>query len=169
MKCIAWALLLAFASGCAAAHGDGQSTSEPRPAPTLLIDSRGVTVPLTRAVHQIAFRPFIPSAQIAAIALIPPLGGEDSRATHGLAIEYARRGNALLLSEWPRAGFRIVMAGEDITRRPCAPVAYKTDGLMWTTRNGLLMTLQPDGAVAPTLVEREVRRLITAGACRAAG
>jgi hypothetical protein len=170
MKRIACAVLLALAAGCAGKPHDSAhaQTATPQPAATLLIESRGVAVPLTKAVHEIAFRPFIPGAQIAEIALIPPLGGEDKRETHGLAIEYANRGNALLLSQWPRAGFHIAMNGADITQRPCAPVAFKTDGLIWTTRNGLVMTLQPDGAVSPALIEREAHRLIAAGACRAA-
>jgi hypothetical protein len=169
MKIIAYAVLLALAAGCAGKPEDSaHAKTAPQPAATMLIEGRGVTVPLTEAVHQISFRPFIPSAQIAAIALIPPLGGEDRRETHGLAIEYARRGNALLLSQWPRAGFDIAVNGADIIRRPCAPVAFKTDGLIWATRNGLVMTLQPDGAVSPALVEREAHRLISAGACRTA-
>lgn len=155
--------LLAFAlcciTGCAGTHESAGVGSTPKPAATLLIEARGITTPLRDAVKQIAFRPFIPGNQIVSVALIPPLGGTDSLRSHGLAIEYASAGDALLLSEWPRAGF-------DVTRDPCAPVAYKADGYVWTTRNGLVMTLQPDGAVKPPRMRRELRRLFRAGVCR---
>ena len=152
-----FALLLLCAAGCA------HATHAPAPAPQatmpLLLDARGVRVPLESAVKQIAFRPFIPGPQIAAVALIPPLGGEDRRESHGVAIEYASAGDALVLSEWPRLGFRV-------TSSPCAPVAFKPDGLLWTTRNGLVMTLQADGTVEASRIVREAHRLLVAGACR---
>ncbi len=163
MKYAFFLLLALCAAGCASvSHGADESHETPHPAATLLIDARGVTVPFTAAVRQIAFRPLVPGSQIVAVALIPPLGGVDRRESHGLAIEYANAGDALLLSEWPRLGF-------DITRSPCAPVAYKTDGMVWTTRNGLVMTLQPDGAVPPSRVVREAFRLLRAGGCRMPG
>jgi hypothetical protein len=152
-------LALCCIEGCAAPHESAGVEATPKPAATLLIETRGVTTPLRDAVKQIAFRPFIPGNQIVSVALIPPLGGRDSIRSHGLAIEYASAGDALLLSEWPRLGF-------DVTRDPCAPVAYKADGYVWTTHNGLVMTLQPDGAVTPSHVVREVRRLFVAGVCR---
>ena len=168
MKNAIAALALLFVTACSgASHGEQQPT--PQPQPTLLAQSRGVAVPLTAAVRQIAFRPLIPGAQIAAVALIPPLGGEDSRKTHGLAIEYARGGNALLLSQWPRPKFALMVNGVDLTASPCAPVAYKTDGLLWTTRNGLVMTLQPDGSVPTPRLAREADRLMTAAGCRKKG
>ena len=167
MKIAIAALALLFVTACSgASHGERQAT--PQPQPTLLAQSRGVVVPLSAAVRQIAFRPVIPGAQIAAVALIPPLGGADSRKTHGLAIEYASGGNALLLSQWPRPGFALTVNGVDLTASPCAPVAYKTDGLLWATRNGLVMTLQPDGTAPPSRVAREAQQLIADGACGSA-
>lgn len=168
MKNAIAALALLLITACSgASHGEQQAT--PQPQPTLLIQSRGTVVPLTAAVRQIAFRPVIPGAQIAAIALIPPLGGVDSRKTHGLAIEYANSGSALLLSQWPHPGFSMTVNGVDLTGSPCAPVAYKTDGLLWTTRNGLVMTLQPDGAVSASRLAREADRLMVAAGCRKKG
>lgn len=158
MKITLFILVALGVVGCAQAH----RANTPSPAATMLAGARGVTVPLPVAVKQIAFRPVIPGAQIAAVALIPPLGGTDRRESHGIAIEYARAGDALLLSEWPRLGF-------NVTRRPCAPVAYKSGGYLWTTRNGLVMTLQSDGAVEPSRIVREVHRLLLAGACRTSG
>ena len=168
MKIAIAALALLFATACSHASGGGQQAT-PQPQPTLLIQSRGVVVPLTVAVRQIAFRPLIPGAQIAAVALIPPLGGVDSRKTHGLAIEYANGGNALLLSQWPRPAFALARNGADITVSPCAPVAFKADGLLWTTRNGLVMTLQPDGVAEASRVAREADRLMAAAGCRKKG
>jgi hypothetical protein len=159
---IALFMLLAFGLAGCVETPHAQRTQTPKPMATMLADARGVSVPLTVAVKQIAFRPMVPDAQIADVALIPPLGGTDRRESHGIAIEYARAGDALLLSEWPRLGF-------NVTRRPCAPVAYKPGGYLWTTRNGLVMTLQSDGAVAPSRIVREVHRLLRSGACRTSG
>jgi hypothetical protein len=159
MKNGVFLLVALFVTACASPHQSTETRGTPKPAPTLLIDARGVSMPLTDAVKQIAFRPFIPGNQIVSVALIPPLGGTDRRESHGVAIEYASAGDALLLSEWPRMGF-------EITRSACAPVAYKPDAYLWTTRNGLVMTLQADGAVPRSRIVREVRRLFRAGACR---
>jgi hypothetical protein len=122
-------------------------------------------MPLDRAVRQIAFRPVFPAAKLIAIAAIPGLGNDDSRRTHGIAFEYARRGDALLLSEWPVQQFRIVVGPQDLNATPCRPQAFKADGYIWTTRKGLVMTLQPDGDVPPVRVETEARRLAAGGAC----
>lgn len=161
-----FAAALFLLTACA---GAPQGREQPSPQPTLLIQSRGVVVPLTAAVQQIAFRPLIPSAQIVAVALIPPLGGVDSHKTHGLAIEYAGGGEALLLSQWPRPAFDVGSGGAAITASPCAPVAFKADGLIWTTRNGLVMTLQPDGAAPASHLVREADRLMAAAGCRKKG
>jgi hypothetical protein len=158
MKKIGTLLLALCVSACAGARAPSETKNAPTPAATLLIQARGVNVPLTEAVKQIAFRPMLPGMQIASVALIPPLGGTDSIRSHGIAMEYANSGDALLLSEWPGLAF-------DVTRGPCAPVAYRRDAYIWTTRNGLVMTLQPDGAVSPSHVLREVRRLLRAGGC----
>jgi hypothetical protein len=161
------AILLLFFTACAAKEHAAApaASSSPSATPTPLINARGVTMPLEKAVHEIAFRPFIPRAQISAFAAIPPLGGTDKRESHGLAIEYARDGHTMLLSQWPRGNFEVAIGQRDITNRPCAPVAYSADGLLWTTRNGLVMTLQPDGTVAASSIALEARRLLHAGAC----
>jgi hypothetical protein len=114
------------------------------------------------------FRPFIPSGHILQVAVIPPLNVDQQR-NHGIAIEYAANSHALLLSQWPRAGFTISVAAADVTARPCAPVAYKADGLLWATRNGLVMTLEPDGTIDASRLAREARRLLLGGACGRAG
>lgn len=163
---LASAFLLAGLALCGGCSGDRAGTTDgPRPAPTLLIESRGVTMPLADAVRKTGFSPFIPSAQIAAVAAIPPLNDDEKTREPGIAIEYEKRGDALLLSQWPRARLGITVAGVDAIRRPCAPVAYKPGGLLWTTRDGRVMTLQPDGAIAPARIARETDRLLRAGAC----
>lgn len=167
MKLRAVLLLAAFALLCACGRaGDATDARTPRPAVTLLISSRGVTMRLEQAVRKLTFAPFIPSAQIASVALIPPLSDDEDKRAPGVAIEYESGGDALLLSQWPPTTLDIAVAGFDATSRPCAPVAYKSDGLLWTTRDGRVMTLQPDGAVAPSRVAREVDRLLRAGACK---
>lgn len=165
------AALLAALTLCAACGGgkDAQTQGPQSPQPSarsLLIDSRGVVMPLADAVKTVRFVPFIPSAQIISVAVIPPLSDAAGRnAEPGLAIEYESNGDALLLSQWPRAGLHIGVGATSITSRPCAPVAYKADGLLWTTRNGRVMTLQPDGTVLASRVAREADRLLRAGAC----
>lgn len=159
-----FALALALLTGCA--HGSGSHAAQtPNPISTLLIESKGVTMPLQLAVHTLAFRPFIPGSQIVQVAVIPPLN-VDRQKDHGLAIEYAAGGSALLLSQWPRASFRVAAEGDGgVAGRPCSPAAYDADGLIWTTRNGLVMTLQPDGTVPASHLASEARRLLEAGAC----
>ena len=165
LRVLSLAAALAFCSACAGKGGDAQAPASPQPSVTLLISSRGVVMPLTQAVRHISFAPFIPSAQIASVAVIPPLNDNEDKRAPGVGIEYESKGDALLLSQWPRAGLDIAVAGFDATSRPCAPVAYKPDGLLWTTRDGRVMTLQPDGTVAPSRIAREATRLLRAGAC----
>jgi hypothetical protein len=165
------AALLAALTLCTACGGgkDAQTQSPPSPQPSaraLLIDSRGVVMTLADAVKTVRFVPFIPSAQIIGVAVIPPLSdAADRNAQPGLAIEYESRGDALLLSQWPRTGFDIRIGATSASSRPCAPVAYKADGLLWTTRDGRVMTLQPDGTVLASRITREADRLLHAGAC----
>ena len=166
MKLRALSLLAAvLLCSCAGKAGSAHDPQTPGPAPTLLVASRGITMPLRNAVRYLNFAPFIPSAQIAGVAVIPPLSDDEKKRAPGIAIEYDDGGDALLLSQWPREGLRIAVGGFDATSRPCAPVAYKPDGLLWTTRNGRVMTLQADGTVAASRVAREAGRLLRAGAC----
>ena len=165
------AALFAAAVLCTACGGskDAHAQDPPSPQPSaraLLIDSRGVVMPLADAVKTVRFVPFIPSAQIVSVAVIPPLSdAADRNAQPGLAIEYESGGDALLLSQWPRAGLNISVGATNATSRPCAPVAYQADGLLWTTRNGRVMTVQPDGSVLASRIAREADRLLRAGAC----
>jgi hypothetical protein len=165
MKLRAVLLLASFAlcSGCSA--NSAQHPQTPSPSVTLLISARGVTMPLEQAVRKLTFAPFLPPSQIASVALIPPLNDDEDKRDPGIAIEYENRGDALLLSQWPRKGLNIAVGDVDATSRPCAPVAYMPDGLLWTTRDGRVMTLQPDGTVAASRIKREADRLLRAGAC----
>lgn len=154
---------LLFLAACGGKDGD---SAQPAPSPTLLIQSRGVPVTLEAAVRKANFPPFIPPAQIVSVALLPPLNDDEPKRRYvGIGIEYESDGDALLLSQWPRAGFDIAVGSSDATSRPCAPVVYKPDGLIWTTRDGRVMTLQPDGTVLPSRLAREADRLLRAGAC----
>ncbi len=163
MRIARLALLLTSVSLAACAQQRPAATATAAP---LLIESRGVTMPLQDAVRKIAFRPFVPAAQLAAVAVIPPLGGEDTRDHRGIAMEYVSNGSELLLSQWPRQGFAIAVGGADLSRTTCSPVPFMAGGLMWTTRAAVVMTLQPDGELAPQRVATEARRLIAGGACR---
>ncbi|HEY9180116.1 MAG TPA: hypothetical protein VIO32_05315 [Candidatus Baltobacteraceae bacterium] len=166
MKIAAVPLLLMAALCAACAAKDGGYSAQPQATPALLIQSRGVPVTLAAAVRKADFAPFVPPAQIVSVALLPPLSDEESKRRYvGIGMEYENDGDALLLSQWPRAGFHIAVGSADVTSRPCAPVAYKPDGLLWTTRDGRVMTLQPDGTVLPSRIGREAARLLRAGAC----
>lgn len=153
-------------TACGGHHRQQQAPDTAQSPGQLLIDSHGVGMSLASAVKTVNFVPFIPSAQIMRVAVIPPLSDAlDRRAVPGIAIEYESGGDALLLSQWLRGGLPISVGAEDLTTRPCAPVAFKADGLLWTTRNGRVMTLQPDGPVSESRLAREGDRLLRAGAC----
>lgn len=149
-----------------ACGGKGQSAPSAS-LPPLMIDDRGISMPLEEAVTKISYRPWIPPVQILKYAVTPPLGGLDIPDNRGVAIEYERNGAAWLLSEWPKQNFTLLfLRGQDITSRPCIVAHYKPDGVAWTTNGKLAMTLQPDGTQTSKAVEAEAKRLLANGACR---
>jgi hypothetical protein len=134
--------------------------------PPMLIDQRCTTMPLEEAITHIAFKPYMPSDQVLAYAVLPPLGDLDTDAHRGLGIEYVRNGEPMLISQWPKQGFTIAF-GRDIDSIPtCTVTHYMTNGVAWLTPHNVVVTLQPDGNVAPSTVESEARRIVRAGACR---
>jgi hypothetical protein len=156
----------AFAATLAGCHA-GQKAAPAPSLPSLLIDDRGITMPLDEAVTKISYRPWIPPVQVLKFAVIPPLGDLDTPAHRGIAIEYASGRQPMLLSEWPKQNFTLLfLHNKDISVAPCETAHYKADGVAWTTHGKLAMTLQPDGTTDPKMVEAEARRLIAAGACR---
>jgi hypothetical protein len=155
------ALLLLLLVACA--RHEAQAAATP---PPLLLDERGTTMPFEQAVTHIAFRPYVPSSQVLAYAVLPPLGDLDTDAHRGLGIEYVSRRNAMVLSQWPRQKFTIAFGKPGSSTDACSPVHYATNALAWTTSQNVVMTLQPDGDVTPAGVDDEARRLIRAGACR---
>jgi hypothetical protein len=159
----ACALVLA-ATACGHKSGDAAPQSS---LPPMLIDDRGVVMPLEEAVTKISYKPWIPQQrQILKYAVIPPLGDLDTPDHRGVAIEYQYKNEDLLLSEWPKQNFTLLfLHGEDITLTPCKIAHYKADGAAWTTKSKLAMTLQPDGNVSPKEIDAEAQRLIASGAC----
>ena len=145
-----------------ACHGKPNASAS---LPPMMITDRGTVMPLEQAVTKIGFRPYLPPGQILAFAVIPPLGSLDTVANRGLAIEYVVGGQAMLLSEWPKQGFALTLGGKNIATSPCVMAHYKIDGPAWTSRRGLLFTLQPDGNVNAKIVDAEARRLMRSGAC----
>ncbi len=126
-------------------------------------------MPLHQAVTHISYRPYVPrGAQILAYAVIPPLGDKDTPANRGIAVEYESNRHAWLLSQWPKQNFTLLfLHGNNISDAPCTIAHYKKDGVAWTTRGTLAMTLQPDGNATAASVDAEARRLFAAGACTA--
>ncbi|HTZ53935.1 MAG TPA: hypothetical protein VMB20_02645 [Candidatus Acidoferrum sp.] len=156
----------AFALAAAACAHKGGGAAPQASLPPMLIDDRGVVMPLEQAVTKISYKPWIPPRQILKYAVIPPLGDLDTPDHRGIAIEYQYKNQAMLLSEWPKQNFTLLfLHGEDITGTPCKIAHYKADGAAWTTKSKLAMTLQPDGNVSPKDVDAEAKRLIAAGAC----
>lgn len=151
------AVTLAALLLCSCGNGAGE-TKAARTPPPLLAAQRGVVMPYERARREIVFRPMIPSAQIVAVAAIPGLGHDDAPRTRGIAFEYARKGRAMLLSEWPRQNFRIAQT--------CRPTPFVDGALMWATgKTSLVMTLQTDGPADRSALNEEARRLTTSAAC----
>ncbi len=149
------------------ACGHKAAADAPKPIPSgLLLDDKGVIMPLDKAIAQISFRPIVPSTDPIAIAVIPPLGNADTQDTRGIAFEYDAGGDTMVLSEWPGQTFRIVFGKHDASEKPCVPMIYSNNGVVWTTPSGLVMTLQPDGDTARAKVIREARALIARGACK---
>jgi hypothetical protein len=155
-------LSLALVAACARHNQAPVATPPP-----MLIDDRGTAMPLEKAVGHIVFRPYMPSNQILAYAVLPPLGDLDTDQHRGLGIEYVSNNHAMLLSQWPKQDFMIAFAhsvGQQLP--PCTLAHYKADGAAWLTNGNVVMTLQPDGSVSPSVVDDEARRLMRAGACR---
>ena len=150
-----------------AACGHKDSPPPATPAPPMMIDDRGIVMPLEQAVTKISYKPWIPPGQVLKIAVIPPLGGDDTPANRGVATEYQQGPTMWLLSEWPKQGFALVfLRGKDITIDNCQLGRFKADGVAWTTKGKLAMTLQPDGAASPSEVDKEAKRLMSVGACK---
>ena len=144
-----------------------KATPEPIPTPPSLISKLGVSTPFEKAVRGISFRPFVPSRQLVDVALIAPLRAkdDDNRHNRGIAFEYAASGHAMALSEWPLHGDHFSAGVAEIGGTPCEIAPFKADGVRWTTRGDLLMTLQADGKIKPSRVQAEARRLLQRGAC----
>jgi hypothetical protein len=157
---IFWIACASILAGC----GHATEASTPTPAP-LLIVSRGITMSLIDVVHRIAFRPHPPRARVLSVAVIPPLGNEDTPKTRGVAFEYAAGGSKWLLSEWPSQGFVLAFGARGASAALCSPQAFSSNGVAWATRDGLAMTLQPDGPGSIQRTTGQARALFAHLAC----
>ena len=129
------------------ACGARQPAPSPTPSATpMLIDDRGVTMPLTKVMSQTRLRPFLPLATHQVYAVLPPLGGPDKPSTRGIAIEYdGHHGAHVLLSEWPAQTFAIRFGTHDVSGNPCSLVEYDPGRFVFSTHQGLIATVQGDG------------------------
>ena len=161
--CFGALLVATVLGGCASKGGIHHVATASLP--PMLIDSRGATMPLERVVTKLAYRPYIPRTQGLQFAVIPPLGGADTPDRRGIAIEYAAGKNAMLLSEWPSRHLPVTFDGINIVLRTCTAERFDKSSVAWSSRSGLVMTLQPDGALPAATVAAEAHRLMASGAC----
>src|SRR5579883_751210 len=77
------------AAACAGRTPATERVRTPSPVGTMLIDAKGVTMPVDLATRTLTFTPFFPPGQILQAAVIPPLNVDQQR-NHGLGLEYAR-------------------------------------------------------------------------------
>jgi hypothetical protein len=159
---------VALAACCGRAQAEDST-----PAEHLAIARMGTIVRMAEARHAIGFRPFDVPREIVAVALIPPFHGDDSRASRGVAIEYADiAGRRYVLAQWPRNGGNLeAFAPLEPADEACGdaatfPRGTPPSGIVWSTPHGLIMTLQPDGASDARIVRQEWKKLIRRGACR---
>ncbi|MHB8178721.1 MAG: hypothetical protein ACYDA5_05445 [Vulcanimicrobiaceae bacterium] len=146
---------LAFMSACAAHRPDDVATTGP-----LLLDSRGVVMPLGKAITKIGFTPTLPHGRMLGVAVIPPLGNLDKRSTRGIAFEYRHAKGALVLSEWPTQRLTISFGRlGNPALHPCTAIRYMPQGYAWATKRRLTMTLQPDGHIAAHALRHEAVNL----------
>ena len=144
----------------------GKAPEEQHEPAALLLDARGIIMPLAKAEKNVALRPFLPVRKPLAFAVIPPLGGPDLPSTRGIGIEYATpNGDRFVLSQWPKQNYDLNFILRNITSTPCVPVRFMQTNLAWTTKRGLLMTLLPDGTLSGSVLAREAQRLLRHGAC----
>lgn len=160
--CVLLTLAAIAASGC----GHARKPAETASAPPLLLDGRGIIMPFEKVMTHVSFRPVVPSQQVLAFAVLPPLGGADNNANRGVGIEYLAGHDAMLLSEWPKQQFNVAFKRGAMSMSPCTPAHYSAQAVAWTTSSNIVLTLQPDGDVPPGAVDREARRLTRPGACR---
>ncbi len=137
--------VLAFA--VLVACGARQPAPSPTPSATpMLIEDRGVTMPLAKVMTQTRLHPFLPLAEHQVYAVLPPLGGPDKPSTRGIAIEYdGQHGAHVLLSEWPTQTFAIRFGTHNVSGNPCSLVEYDSGKFVFSTHQGLIATIQGDG------------------------
>ena len=152
LGCFIFCLLVAALTGCGyrivrdAAAGP-TPTPEPTP-PNTLVGQRGVTMPYRKALGEIAFHPFVPSNRLLEVAVLPALKGDEDvrgkRNPHwGIGFEYRPAKVRYALSEWPQNSAPLGFgAGRRLQENGCSMTVYKPDGVLWTSKHGLAMTLQ---------------------------
>ena len=139
-------LLAALGIVALAACGSKQPAAQPTPTPKpLLIDDRGIVMPLDKVMRQVAFRPYLPMQGRQVFAALPPLGGADTRATRGLGVEYSgKNGAQVVRSEWPAQSFTIRFGKHDLSASPCTLAEYDPGKFAFTTKTNLVETVQGD-------------------------
>ncbi len=127
----------------------------------------------SEARHGIAFQPFAPPRHIVAAALLPPFHGDDVRENRGIGLEYIDANlRRYALSQWPANGGKLdryMPLPEH--EQGCASArtfvrGEPPNGIAWATPNGIIMTLQADGANDAQTLQAEWKKLVRRGACR---
>lgn len=145
-----------------------------RPAPATVasaLDGHGYVTDRATAERAIGFRPFVPDPTPLEVALIPPFHGDGLSKNEGIAYDYAHRGRAWILQQWPRNGGTLAAFAALPPEPACTDVhavAGRTHprGVVWSTPHGMVLSLTPDGRAEPRVILTEFRRLVRLGACR---
>jgi hypothetical protein len=157
--------------GAAAVPAGAQLSVVPGTATTPL-GQRGFITDRAMAERAISFRPFLPDAAPAQVALLPPFHGAQVSANEGIGYAYGPRGHGWILLEWPRRGGTLAAFQPLPAAEGCADVHAiggnaKPRGVAWTTPRGLVFALTPqETGVEPRSIVAEFRRLVRRGACR---
>lgn len=167
-----FAAAVLFGLASAAVSSAGADTPAGQDAAGSAMSQRGTVIQRTTAERSVAFRPFVPDAAPTEVALLPPFHGDAKvRANEGIGYAYGRRGQAWLLSEWPRNGGSLRAFARLRADGPCGDVhavggTTKPRGVVWSTPRGLVLSLTSDGTAEPATIVAEFQHLARRGACR---
>lgn len=147
----------------------------PPPPPKPPLDRYGFITDRARAEAAIAFRPFVPSAQISTAALLPPFHEDHvTSKSDGIGYQYDGSGHEFVLRQWPRNGGSIASFAALPLDASCPDThavggTKNPRGVAWATPSRvytLSIEGEPSDARSARALRAEWRRLVRRGACR---